>query len=1498
MAGSSSKQEQGGSNLQRALSPGSPNGSDIGSVTSGLASKTGRRHLVTPNRLGNLHGAGLSSLQLALGEDGVKSGAGATSSLAGFNAISTILNNPNRPQRPIDPNSSRYPPISQSHTDLPRVKRSDYEGYITSTQKEWDRFQRNLKLGSRGKARLEAEDAEGSSGGAEGGKRVRSSPDQMEDDHIAAIGKKNLPPLSTVPQIFFAEDFDLGNPYTFDLVTERYKAAGAVNSISSGDGHALPGSGYDVALNQMLQEKLSYYSDVVEQHLILEISARSSSFFAALGNLQDLESEASQCLQQVELLKGELEDKEEGIAKAGLRVIREQAKRREMVERVEAVGILQMLCERRDLVRLLIQNGEWREGLDIMDLLQDIIEGKDKLSNGDSSLPPHVDLDLASIGAVKAIVPQLEEMKKVISAQLENDLVALLSDDLRKQIGDPEEMASIPPLIDQSSQAKVLESNLGVVILANTDGNTPASSLEKQETVLSAEATDREIELEKRIVDLLDGLIRTHGVEQAVNAYRDVALKATKATLRSYLCCSSKERGFDEERNRLATLLEDDEAASGKGDFKMDSSGIEAASRLRDMEHHQFLDMTRLALSGLMKCIRSVDVQTTVLSRVLAKAGRKEAEEETTLNVVMPLGVSPSLPSTLSTIVSDVCGLAHVLSSRLMSLRSMAHVHLPLGDFLAVFHLCWTFVLQSELICNRMIIGLRGVVLNQAKSWLANFHKIEIEKAARAVEEEMWGQAEVRYDQQKHVDLIVDSATSDPPALVMTVEGPRNVTETEEIGDEKKGDAPSSKTLEIEERQYFVVGATLDVLEQLVGYLKVVINLPFLNTETMGRVVEFSKQFNSRTCQVVLGAGAMRSAGLKNITAKHLALASQSLSIMITLIPYIRETVRRHLSPKQAVMLIEFDKLKRDYQEHQYEIHSKLVAIMSDRLIVHCRAILSIQWNAEESSKDPVKPAADLAKETTTLHKVLSKYLQPSVVANVIGQVLVSIDKRISAEFRNVQVTEEAAIVKMVAAKEHFDDKFNALKNVEWSAKELEEVIGQQKVVLEEHKLATAPPPEKKEVAPSYKARIPLFGRKSHQPPSTPTNGRASIESVDVPSADEAVPTEAPGVKEESEAILSPPSLPAKVVEAEAKDDATVERVHDQIAPPTPSKDTVDLRSDSPSHSQTDGLTASPRRSVEQGSITLTTSTLPTVSKQPEVPVTPQKSSFESSLISPPPSGGRLTLQQRLAEAARKRAQSNSSRSSILKESTVVTPSVEFEEVKKAVPAAVEPEVESKIQAETAEVGDVQDGPVTTTRKEATAEDTIIAQVEPRAEPSSSEREVAAGEERSKKSEQDTPVDAKVTVDDPRTVVTHQGKGEDGATTDLIQLEQNAGAGGEEDETKTSHGEVGKGEVGKEEEEQQQQTEEGRKEHELDNGEYAEDQKKDVEGAVAAAVEEEEEGEEEGGEKEAAEVESSATTNIVEETTGAANGTSNAGGHGKAGKGKRGKGKGKKGKKG
>lgn len=193
------------------------------------------------------------------------------------------------------------------------------------------------------------------------------------------------------------------------------------------------------------------------------------------------------------------------------------------------------------------------------------------------------------------------------------------------------------------------------------------------------------------------------------------------------------------------------------------------------------------------------------------------------------------------------------------------------------------------------------------------------------------------------------------------------------------------------------------------------------------------QQFNSRTCQVVLGAGAMRSAGLKNITAKHLALASQTLSIFINLIPYIRELVRRHLNPRQAVLLIEFDKLKRDFQEHQNEIYAKLVSIMGDRLTVHCKTLQEIDWTSfnqtETHRPNPYMEA--LVKETTTLHKVLSRYMPGQALELVMMQVLSAITSRLAEEFSKLDLPTFKSKEQLLCDAGFLRQKLSELKGLE-----------------------------------------------------------------------------------------------------------------------------------------------------------------------------------------------------------------------------------------------------------------------------------------------------------------------------------------------------------------------------------------------------------------------------------------------------------------------------------
>ena len=147
-------------------------------------------------------------------------------------------------------------------------------------------------------------------------------------------------------------------------------------------------------------------------------------------------------------------------------------------------------------------------------------------------------------------------------------------------------------------------------------------------------------------------------------------------------------------------------------------------------------------------------------------------------------------------------------------------------------------------------------------------------KSAKLVEEEQWSQVDISLPIQRTVNVLIESAVTDPIDCAIPPPSPLNLN----------GDAAQpAKVLNVEEKTFYVVKATGESLLLLRDYLSIVINIELVVTDVMSRIIEFLKvriamdnaadlaqSFNSRTCQVVLGAGAMRSAGLKNITAKHL----------------------------------------------------------------------------------------------------------------------------------------------------------------------------------------------------------------------------------------------------------------------------------------------------------------------------------------------------------------------------------------------------------------------------------------------------------------------------------------------------------------------------------------------------------------------------------------------------------------------------------------------------
>ncbi|OBZ75271.1 Vacuolar protein sorting-associated protein 54, chloroplastic [Grifola frondosa] len=962
----------------------------------------------------------------------------------------------------------------------PRVRRKDFDSYLRAVAPEWERFEHNAEQGREGFAQIESPQPSSS---------FEQSTLPITPRTPQPSPSKALPPLESVPAVFFEPNFNLGDPRTFNAVTEQREGAEALTDPSSLS-HSLP-----------LLEKLSHHADTIEQHLIREISVRSTSFFAALANLQDLQTESEQCLDRIKHLRGLLHEVDEHGAKRGLEIVRRECKLQNLGAVREGVRVMGGVVEMTGVARNLVTAGQWGEALDVieeLDRLWTMDEDHSKVTSAAQPLPVRSGRSSPLPTVVES--PPATPVTS-LPAGMQKAPISVPISSLNAFASLPFHLRTLTMEITSSLTSEFVNV-LRLDLVERIDADLDADGRRK----------DFNMSLKDRLRPLLQNLVRTKGVREATISWREVVMAEVRGTI----------------RRRIPSFDTDDDDGRSQ-------QGSSVASELRAMAHPAFMSLAHVMYRSLLNCIEGLQRQGTIIVEVV----------QTIRSPKSPVDI-PALQEELSDILSSAAELANARASKVISIRAEQHTALDLSSFCNLFNESWDFVVKSEVICRRMIVGLRGTIVSQAKAFLQAFHQTQLSQSAKLVEDEQWNPAEVAPSVQKIVDMIVDASIQDPlellfnrpiptsplsptsppppPSPSLTVNGvpmqPRP-----RAGRRRSTNAPT-KHLRIEERSYFAVSATLDVLVLLIEYLKVIVNLPLLTMDTMSRVIELMKAFNSRTCQVVLGAGAMRSAGLKNITAKHLALASQSLAIMISLIPYVREMFRRHLSQKQAVMLVEFDKLKRDYQEHQNEIHAKLVAIMGDRLSAHIKTLQAVKWDVPKEGVNDYMEL--LVKETVTLHKVLSRYLPASIVEFVMTQVFAAINHRLSEEYTKIELPSQDAKDRLLADARFLHEKLAALKNVAAPTAMLETVVSEKPLAIVVP--LPAPVPHQGRLKGMLHRAGTLNGRKATLPPPPPNTEKAlppPVPATDTPSPGLDFAGTPPVDPMADNALIEAPSIPS-----------------------------------------------------------------------------------------------------------------------------------------------------------------------------------------------------------------------------------------------------------------------------------------------------------------------------------------------------------------------------------
>ncbi|KAJ3232540.1 hypothetical protein HDU81_002863 [Chytriomyces hyalinus] len=428
---------------------------------------------------------------------------------------------------------------------------------------------------------------------------------------------------------------------------------------------------------------------------------------------------------------------------------------------------------------------------------------------------------------------------------------------------------------------------------------------------------------------------------------------------------------------------------------------------------------------------------------------------------------------------------ANARCAKLLNVRCDQNAKLSPKDFYRLLGATREFINASEVLCGYHCISLKGALVSQAKQFLNHFHDERTKQIAIVIENEQWTRAEVPIDFQHMSEEIVsrgrvaaveikkanlarqDSQTAnansgsggagaggatgynddddtDLSALVISQKEAAMAASEDEL-------VMSGRALKVDGSMYSVAGCVLLLTKMLTEYLQCAESLPTQSVEVLNKTLDLLKVYNSRICQVILGAGATKSAGLKNINAGHIALTAQSLGAVIGYIPHLKAAIERHVPAKQHGLLTDFDRMLKDYKEHQVALYDKLVNIMQERLAYHSKNLLTVNWDSPDAKDMTPDQAcsihiAGLIKETCTMHRVLVKFLPKDVLQNVMGQIFRVYNKGLDEELKKVELYTSAGKNRLLMDGQHLMAELSALDNIDGPGNAIEVAINNIKI--------------------------------------------------------------------------------------------------------------------------------------------------------------------------------------------------------------------------------------------------------------------------------------------------------------------------------------------------------------------------------------------------------------------------------------------------------------------
>nr|XP_033794558.1 vacuolar protein sorting-associated protein 54 isoform X1 [Geotrypetes seraphini]XP_033794559.1 vacuolar protein sorting-associated protein 54 isoform X1 [Geotrypetes seraphini] len=708
--------------------------------------------------------------------------------------------------------------------------------------------------------------------------------------------------LEHVPKIFMKPDFALEDPLTFSAVLpwSHFSTAG-------GKGNR------DAASSKLLQEKLSHYLDIIEVNIAHQISLRSEAFFHAMTSQHELQDYLRKTSQAVKLLRDKIAQIDKVMCKGSLHILRLGLTRNNCVKLYNKLKLMATVHQTQPTVQLLLSTSDFVGALDLIATTQEVLQQ-----------------ELQGIHSFRHLGSQLCELEKLIDKMMIAEFSSYVRSDLNRPLEDGcqilEEERLVSLVFGLLKQRK-----LNFFEIYGEEMMATAKNIIKQcvvNTITQIEEIDPEV-----IVKLADQM-RMMNFPQWLDLLQNIFSKFTiflqrvKATL-------SLVRGIVLlvlDKNQK--IREPERCSVQKNPGRESDVDTEVA----------YLTHEGMFISDAFKCELSAVAADSTAQRNTSPSSEpcgsdsisepecttdSSSSKEHTSSSATPGGVEITVSDDMKLTDLELGKLANNIQELIYTASDICHDRcvkflmarakdgflekLTSSEFVTLSRLVEAFVLDTEQICGRKSMSLRGALQSQANRFVNRFHEERKTKLSLLLENERWKQAEVPAEFQDLVDLITNGKIALPEKKAGAVE-----------------DRKPTEFLIVEGQKYAVVGTVLLLMRIILEYCQCVDDIPSITTDMLTRLSDLLKYFNSRSCQLVLGAGALQVVGLKTITTKNLALSSRCLQLIVHYIPIIRAHFEARLQPKQFSMLRHFDHITKDYHDHVAEISAKLVAIMDN----------------------------------------------------------------------------------------------------------------------------------------------------------------------------------------------------------------------------------------------------------------------------------------------------------------------------------------------------------------------------------------------------------------------------------------------------------------------------------------------------------------------------------------------------------------------------------------